>query len=83
MLVKRTFRDLSYYDKRDLQQVIQDIEDRLFDRGWVRFAMATRKCGNIYFRKYFMAYVMTCLDTNELRNCPIHKCVNELSIALT
>ena len=30
------------------------IEDRLFDRGWVRFAMATRKCGNVYFRKYFM-----------------------------
>ena len=31
------------------------IEDRLFDRGWVRSAMATRKCGNIYFRKYFVA----------------------------
>ena len=30
-------------------------EDRLFDRGWVRSAMATRKCGNIYFRKYLMA----------------------------
>ena len=30
-------------------------EDRLFDRGWMRSAMATRKCGNIYFRKYFMA----------------------------
>ena len=30
-------------------------EDRLFDRGWVRSAMATRKCGNIYFPKYFMA----------------------------
>ena len=24
-------------------------------REWVRSAMATRKCGNIYFRKYFMA----------------------------
>ena len=34
---------------------IMRIEDRLFDRGWVRSAMATRKCGNIYFRKYFMA----------------------------
>ena len=31
------------------------IEDRLFDRGWVRSALATRKCGNIYFPKYFMA----------------------------
>ena len=31
-------------------------EDRLFDRGWVRSAMmATRKCRNIYFPKYFMA----------------------------
>ena len=30
------------------------IEDRLFDRGWVRSAMANRKCGNIYFPKYFM-----------------------------
>ena len=30
-------------------------EDRLFDRGWVRSAVATRKCGNIYFPKYFMA----------------------------
>ena len=38
-----------------LEQPIMRIEDRLFDRGWVRFAMATRKCGNIYFRKYFMA----------------------------
>ena len=44
--------------------------------------MATRKCGNIYFRKYFMAYVVTCLDTNALRNFPIHKCVNELPIAI-
>ena len=34
---------------------IMRIEDRLFDRGWVRSAMATRKCGNIYFPKYFMA----------------------------
>ena len=34
---------------------IMRIEDRLFDRGWVRSAMATRKCGNNYFRKYFMA----------------------------
>ena len=31
------------------------IEDRLFDRGWARSAMATRKCGNIYFPKYFVA----------------------------
>ena len=37
------------------KQPIMLIEDRLFDRGWVRSAMATRKCGNIYFRKYFMA----------------------------
>ena len=29
-----------------------------------------------------MEYVVTRLDTNVLRNCPIHKCVNELSIAL-
>ena len=36
-------------------QPIMRIEDRLFDRGWVRSAMATRKCGNINFRKYFMA----------------------------
>ena len=38
-----------------LKQPIMRIEDRLFDRGWARSAMATRKCGNIYFRKYFMA----------------------------
>ena len=37
------------------KQPIMRIEDRLFDRGWVRSAMATRKCGNIYFREYFMA----------------------------
>ena len=37
------------------KQPIIRIEDRLFDRGWVRSAMATRKCRNIYFRKYFMA----------------------------
>ena len=37
------------------QPIIMRIEDRLFDGGWVRSAMATRKCGNIYFRKYFMA----------------------------
>ena len=37
------------------KQPIMRIEDRLFDRGWVRSVMATRKCGNIYFRKYFMA----------------------------
>ena len=37
------------------KQPIMRIEDRLFDRGWVRSAMATRKCGNIYFPKYFMA----------------------------
>ena len=37
------------------EQPIMRIEDRLFDRGWVRSAMATRKCGNIYFRKYFRA----------------------------
>ena len=37
------------------KQPIMRIEDRLFDRGWVRSAMATRKCGNIYFPTYFMA----------------------------
>ena len=37
------------------KQPIMRIEDRLFDRGWVRSAMATRKCGTIYFRKCFMA----------------------------
>ena len=37
-----------------LEQPIMRTEDRLFDRGWVRSAMATRKCGNIYFPKYFM-----------------------------
>ena len=37
------------------KQPTMRIEDRLFDRGWVRSAMATRKCGNIYLRKYFMA----------------------------
>ena len=42
-------RGSSYY------QPIMRTEDRLFDRGWVRSAMATRKCGNIYFSKYFMA----------------------------
>ena len=38
-----------------LEQPIMRIEDRLFNRGWVRSAMATRKCENIYFGKYFMA----------------------------
>ena len=38
----------------NIKQPIMRIEDRLFDRGGVRSAMATRKCGNIYFRKYFM-----------------------------
>ena len=37
------------------KQPIMRIEDRLFDRGWVRSAMATRKCGNVYFPNYFMA----------------------------
>ena len=42
---------------RNLKQPIMrtTTEDRLFDRGRVRSAMATRKCGNIYFPKYFMA----------------------------
>ena len=30
----------------------------------------------------YEAYVVTCLDTNALPNCRIHKCVNELSIAI-
>ena len=38
-----------------MEQPIMRIEDRLFDRGWVRSAMATRKCGNVYFPKYCMA----------------------------
>ena len=29
-----------------------------------------------------MAHVVTCLDANVFSNCPIHKCVDELSIAL-
>ena len=37
------------------KQPIMRIEDQLFGRGWGRSAMATRKCGNIYFPKYFMA----------------------------
>ena len=37
------------------KQPIMRTEDRLFDRGWVRSAMATRKCGKIYFPKYFMS----------------------------
>ena len=37
------------------KQPIMRTEDRLFDRGWARSAMATRKCGNKYFPKYFMA----------------------------
>ena len=42
--------------RRRKQPIIMRIEDRLFDREWgVRSAMATRKCGNNYFRKYFMA----------------------------
>ena len=32
------------------KQPIMRIEDRLFDRGWVRSAMATRKCGIFFFR---------------------------------
>ena len=43
------------------------IEDRLFDRGWVRSAMATRKCGNIYFSKYLMA-------VRKFTNVSISKC---------
>ena len=38
-----------------IKQPIMRTEDPLFDKGWVRSAMATRKGGNIYFRKYFMA----------------------------
>ena len=37
------------------EQPIMRTEDRLFDRGWVKSAMATRKCENIYFPKYFTA----------------------------
>ena len=39
--------DVGMY-KVTCKQPIMRIEDRLFDRGWVRSAMATRKCGNIY-----------------------------------
>ena len=38
-----------------IEQPIMRIEDRLFDKGWARSAMAARKCGNIDFRKCFMA----------------------------
>ena len=31
------------------KQPIMRTEDRLFDRGWVRSAMATRKCGKKLF----------------------------------
>ena len=48
----RLFRCFCHTDNK---QSIMRIEDRLFDRGWVRSAMATRKCGNIYFQKYFIA----------------------------
>ena len=37
------------------KQPVMQIEDQLFDRGWVRSAIATRKCRNIYFPKHFMA----------------------------
>ena len=37
------------------EQPIMRTEDRLFDRGWVRSAMATRKCDFFFFSKYFMA----------------------------
>ena len=42
------------YGPIDSKQPIMRTEDRLFDRGWVRSAMATRKFGHIYFPKYFM-----------------------------
>ena len=48
-------RSLRHFGIFGNKQPIMRIEDRLFDRGWVRSAMATRKCGNIYFRNYFMA----------------------------
>ena len=35
---------------RGIKQPIMRIEDRLFDRSWVRSAMATRKCGFFFFR---------------------------------
>ena len=43
-----------WYEVKSAMAIMR-FEDRLFDRGWVRSAMATRKCGNIYFPKYFMA----------------------------
>ena len=42
--------ELELYSK----QPIMRNEDRLFDRGWLRSAMATRKCGISFFPKYFM-----------------------------
>ena len=52
------FRYLTFTDTVRIrtinEQPIMRIEDRLFDRGRVRSALATRKCGNSYFPKYFM-----------------------------
>ena len=70
-------------DVPNKQQIIMRIEDRLFHRGWVRLAMATRKCGNIYFPKYFMAvrkftnisiskYFCTSVNINSIGSRSIH-----------
>ena len=49
--------DLSLNNK----QPIMSFEDRLFHRGGVRSAMASRKSRNIHVPKYFMA-VRNCIN---------------------
>ena len=51
---------ICYKEHINVKQPILRIEDRLFYRGWVRSAMATRNCKNINLSKYFMA-VRPCL----------------------
>ena len=46
---------MSFVRLTGYKQPVMRFEDRLYDRGWVRSAVATRKSGNIYFRKYVMA----------------------------
>ena len=58
LLKRRTEKEEGKNNDNELlprKQPIMRTEDRSFDKGWVRSAMATRKCGNIYFPKYFMA----------------------------
>ena len=46
---------MSFVRLTGYKQPVMRIEDRSYSRGWVRSAIATKKSGNIYFRKYFMA----------------------------